>query len=253
MILVKARLFASMVAGCALGAAMLTSLALAQTPESEPKNAAPNTAPETSETIFLSNATGPNDMNDIQTALRNNFTHARMYGVAGRYAVTVRASAEEMQGIKRMIAELDRPKKIYRVTYNISDVENGKRIAAQHYSLIVAAGNKTILRQGNRVPLIVGMTGEAANAPQSSQVQYIDVGLNIDASIDGTELRTKVEQTSVTEEKSGVVAPDPIIHQTMLEGMSALAPGKPIVLGSLDVPGSTRRQEIEVTTEVLTQ
>jgi hypothetical protein len=39
----------------------------------------------------------------------------------------------------------------------------------------------------------------------------------------------------------------------MLEGMSSLTVGKPVVLGSLDVPGTTRRQEIEVVTELLSQ
>jgi type II secretory pathway component GspD/PulD (secretin) len=210
-------------------------------------------APETTETIYLANATGPYDLNDIQTAMRNHFPSAKFYGVAAQYAITVRATAKDMQAIKKMAEELDRPKKIYRVTYNVSDVENGKRTTTQHYSLIVTAGGKAVLREGNRVPLVTGMTGEGANAAQSSQVQYIDVGINIDASIDGTALRTKIEKSSVTDEKSGVVAPDPIIHQTMFEGMSALAAGKPVVLGSLDVPGANRRQEIEVVTEPLAQ
>jgi hypothetical protein len=37
----------------------------------------------------------------------------------------------------------------------------------------------------------------------------------------------------------------------MLEGMSTLAQGKPMVLGSLDIPGSTRHEEIEVVSELV--
>jgi type II secretory pathway component GspD/PulD (secretin) len=232
--------------------AIAPSLALAQATSNESKNAETR-GPETSETIYLANAAGQNDLNDIQTALRNNFGRIRVYGVATQYAITVRGTAEELQGVKQMIAELDRPKKIYRVTYNVSDVENGKRTGTRHYSLIVAAGGKTTLKQGNRVPLVVGVSGEGATAAQNSQVQYIDVGMNIDANIEGTALRTKIEQSGVAEEKSSVVVPDPIIRQTMLEGTSSVTAGKPVVLGSLDVPGTTRREEIEVVTETLSQ
>jgi type II secretory pathway component GspD/PulD (secretin) len=237
---------------CALTAIAFPCAATAQATNTDSKN--PETrAPESSETIYLSNVTGPSDMNDIQTALRNNFTRIRVYGVASQYAITVRGTAEELQGVKKMVAELDRPRKIYRVTYNVSDVENGKRTTMKHYSLTVTAGVKTMFRQGNRVPIVTGMSGEGtAAAAQSSQIQYVDVGLNIDANIEGTALHSKIEQSGITQERSGVVAPDPVISQTMLEGTSALT-GKPVILGSLDVPGTTRRQEIEVVTEPLTQ
>lgn len=251
MTLLRPRNAACLFAACALAAAMLPSNAIAQTAESDAKNAEARSAPEITETIHISNATGANDLNDIQTALRNNFPRARMYGVVGQYALTVRASAEDMQGVKKMVAELDRPKKIYRVTYNVNDVENGKRTGAQHYSLVVASGGKTALKQGNRMPIVVGTTGEGA--AQNSQVQYIDLGINIDAGIEGTALRTKIELSGVSEEKSSVGAPDPVIRQTVLEGTSGLSGGKPVLLGSIDVPGTTRREEIEVSTELVSQ
>jgi type II secretory pathway component GspD/PulD (secretin) len=252
MTLQRPRIALCVLVASALAVTIYPGRAIAQEASNQPtKNE--SRAPEFSETIYLSNSTGPNDLNDVQLALRNNFTRARFYGVATRNALTVHGTADEIQGMKKMVAELDRPKKFYRVTYNISDVENGKRTATQHYSLIIAGGSKTTFRQGNRVPLVTGMTGEGANPAQSAQIQYIDVGLNIEANIEGAALKTKVEQSSVAEEKSGVVAPDPVIRQTMLEGMSALAVGKPVVLGSLDVPGTTRRQEIEVVTELLAQ
>ena len=252
MTLLRSRMARCVFTAIALTAITFPCAAIAQPTNNDSKSPEPR-GPETSETIYLSNTTGPADLNDIQTALRNNFTRIRIYGVATRYALTIRGTAEELQGAKKMIAELDRPKKIYRVTYNVSDVENGKRTTTKHYSLTVTAGVKTMFRQGNRVPIVTGMSGEGtAAAAQSSQIQYVDVGLNIDANIEGTALHTKIEQSGITEERSGVVAPDPVISQTMLEGTSALT-GKPVVLGSLDVPGTTRRQEIEVVTEPLTQ
>ena len=83
----------------------------------------------------------------------------------------------------------------------------------------------------------------------------MDVGLAIEASadsnLDGLRLHSKVEQTNVADEKSGVGAQDPIVRQTVLDGTSTLATGKPLILGSLDVPGTTRKQEIEVVAELV--
>jgi hypothetical protein len=39
------------------------------------------------------------------------------------------------------------------------------------------------------------------------------------------------------------------IHQSVLEVTSKPTPGKPLVLGSVDVPGATRHEEVEVTVE----
>jgi type II secretory pathway component GspD/PulD (secretin) len=236
-----------MLAGGALAAAMFGTYATAQAPETDTK-----TAPEVTETIYLVNTTGLNDLNEIQTALRNNFPRTKIYGVAGQYAITVRDKEDEMPAIKKMVAELDRPKKIYRVTYNISDVENGKRTGTQHYSLVVAMGAKGVLKEGKRVPLVIGVTGEGAGSG-SSQVQYIDVGVNIEASIEGQGLRTKVEISSVADEKSGVGAQDPVVQQTMMESTSSLTAGKAVVLGSIEIPGTTRHQDIEVVTETMAQ
>ena len=84
---------------------------------------------------------------------------------------------------------------------------------------------------------------------------YIDVGQEIEATLDsyldGVRLRTKVVQSSVAEDKSGVGNSDPVIRQTSLEGTSTLVQGKPLVLGSLDVPGTTRHQEVEVVSELV--
>ena len=84
---------------------------------------------------------------------------------------------------------------------------------------------------------------------------YIDVGQEIEATLDsyldGVRLRTRVVQSSIVEDKPGVGTPAPVIRQTTLEGTSTLVQGKPLVLGSVDVPGSTRHQEVEVVSELV--
>lgn len=46
-------------------------------------------------------------------------------------------------------------------------------------------------------------------------------------------------------------AQDPIVRQITLEGTSILTPGKPTILGSLDVPGTTRHLDVEVAMELV--
>jgi hypothetical protein len=155
---------------------------------------------------------------------------------------------------QKVIADLDRPRKVYRLTYTMTEMDGGKRTATQHLSLVVVSGSKAVLKQGNRVPLVTGSAESSASAP-STQVQYIDVGQSIEASLEGASeglrLHTKVEQSSVTEEKSGLGAQDPVIRQTMLDVYTAVVPDKPLVLGSFDVPGGTLRREVEVVAEAL--
>ena len=104
------------------------------------------------------------------------------------------------------------------------------------------------------MPVITG-SYDAGRSNSQTQFTYLDVGLNFDATLDesvnGVRLRTKAEQSSIVEDKSNVVAQDPVLRQTVLEGTAILTPGKPLVLGSLDIPGSTRHQEVEVVMEVI--
>ena len=41
------------------------------------------------------------------------------------------------------------------------------------------------------------------------------------------------------------------MRQTVLDAISNLTPGKAVVLGSLDIPSSTRHEEIEVASELV--
>jgi len=132
-------------------------------------------------------------------------------------------------------------------------VERRAEIRCASIYLVVLAGPLALMIFAPN--FVVTGTIDAARATPGTQVQYVDVGLNIEASLDGfadgLRLRTKVEQSGVAEEKSGMGMQDPVIRQTMLEGMSILVQGKSVVLGSLDLPGTTRYQEIEVASEVV--
>jgi hypothetical protein len=218
----------------------------------QPQAVDAKTAPDIYQTFYLTNLTQQSDANELVSDVRNMLPNAKLYYVPSQSAFSIRASAEEIALAQKILADLDKTKKIYRLTYTMTEKDGSRTIGVQHFSIIVASGSRTDFKQGSRVPISVGSRSSASS---NLDVQYLDVGQEIDASLDGyldgVRLRTKVVQSSIAEDKSGVGTQDPVIRQTTLEGTSTLIQGKPLVLGSLDVPGSTRHQEVEVVSELV--
>ena len=212
------------------------------------------TSGEVYQTLYLTNLTQENDANYLVSDLRNMLPQAKVYYVPSQAAISLRASPDDIALAQRILADLDKTKKIYRLTYTMTERDGARTIGVQHFAIVVASGSKTDFKQGSRVPIATGSRNSPSGTPDT-EVTYIDVGQEIEATLDsyldGVRLRTKVVQSSVAEDKSGVGNSDPVIRQTSLEGTSTLVQGKPLVLGSLDVPGSTRHQEVEVVSELV--
>jgi len=137
----------------------------------------------------------------------------------------------------------------YRLTYTITEMDGAKRIGIQHFAMIAdPESGDSQFKLGSKVPIMTGSSNSVN--PLQTQVQYQDVGLNISARLKefstGVEVHSKVEQSSVSEEQSTVGRNDPVIRQAVLQNNALLTLGKPVMLGSLDVPGSTRHLDIEV-------
>ena len=64
------------------------------------------------QTFYLSNTSQTNDLNDIQTALRNVLTNAKLYAVPSQNAIVMRATPDELMLARKLIDDLDkaRPK-----------------------------------------------------------------------------------------------------------------------------------------------
>jgi hypothetical protein len=235
--------------GITLAIACCGMSAVAQTQAADAKS-----TPDIYQTLYLTNLSGAGDANELVTALRNILPRAKLFYVPSQSAISIRASAEDIALAQKILSDLDKTKKIYRLTYTMTERDGGKPIGVQHFSIIVASGSRTEFKQGSRVPIAVGVTN-SSSAGANSGVEYLDVGQEIEASLDGyldgVRLRTKVVQSSIAEDKSGAGTQDPVIRQTTLEGTSTLVQGKPLVLGSLDIPGSTRHQEVEVVSELV--
>lgn len=231
---------------------LFAATAGAQTQAAESRTAEPKSSPEVYKTLYLSGVAQTQDANNILTDLRNMLPNARLYYIASQNAISVRATPGDVELAQKILSDIDRPIKTYRLTYTITETDAGKPAGTQHFALVVAAGGKTQLKQGDKVPVVTGSFNEGSSNA-NSQVQYLDVGLNVDASLDaysdGLRLRSKIEQSSVADQKSGIGTQDPIVRQTSLDVISTLTQGKPLVLGTLDIPGTTRREQIEVVFE----
>ncbi|HUB31287.1 MAG TPA: hypothetical protein VL967_16390 [Terracidiphilus sp.] len=210
--------------------------------------------PDAYQTFYLTNLTQQNDAVDLQSDLRNLFPRARFFYVASQDAISMRGSAEDIALAQKVVSDMDRPKKTYRLTYSIRETDAGKAIGTQKIVIVVTTGGTTVFKQGNRIPISTGSVDSKSGTPVA-QMQYLDIGLNINATLDGSaeglRLRSQLEQSSLADEKSGAGMQDPVIRQTRLDDVSSLVPGRPAVLGSLDLPDSTRHEEFEVVAELI--
>lgn len=145
----------------------------------------------------------------------------------------------------------------YRLTYTITELDGAKRVGTQHYSLTVNPDVRdSQVKLGSKVPIATGSYNSNNTAAEPNvQFQYLDVGLNITARVrefaTGVEVFSKLDQSSVAEEKVAALGNDPVIRQASLQNTALLTQGKPVTLGSLDIPGTTRHLDIEVVLEVV--
>jgi hypothetical protein len=209
-------------------------------------------------TIYLRNASQQADANDIITAVRNILTpESKILLVSSENAIVMRTTPEMLQMAQALVNDLDLPKKTYRLVYTVTDVDGNKPGTAEHYSMLMVSGQNAKLKQGSKVPIITGSYNPTATtgdhpipAGVQTQVTYLDVGMNFDATLqasgNGAILKSSVERSATASEQSGVGPQDPIVRQTSLSGVFYLTPGKPIMLGSAEVTGTTHHIDIEV-------
>lgn len=206
--------------------------------------------------FHLANVASDNEANELVIGLRNVINPGdRIFLMQSMHDVVVSADAEEVARVGQLISELDKPKHAYRLTYTLSESDAGKRVGVQHFSMAVLVGQRVVLKQGDKVPVITG-SFEKSDSGTQTQFTYLDIGINLDSTLDqfanGLRLRAKVEQSSIAAgPATGKAADDPIVRQSVLEGTSFITVGKPTNIGGIDIVGSTRHYDIEVVAEAL--
>ena len=203
------------------------------------------------ESLKVTNMTAQRELQRRANGLAElSLPRARIYGVPSQSVISIWGTQEEIDLAQKIVAEMDQPAKEYTLKFTITETENGKQTGVQHLSMVGVPGARTVMKQGSRIPIVTGAHQEAGSS-LNTEVQYQDVGLSIEATLDGRSVHTKVEQTSPATEPSGMGAKDPPVRQCVLDGTSTLTVDKPVVLGTLDIPGSTRHQEVEMVAELV--
>jgi type II secretory pathway component GspD/PulD (secretin) len=215
-------------------------------------------------TFYLKNSDSQATLNDDVTILRNTIARDSQINVVfSQNAIVTRVNPSEIPKIEKILSDIDRPKKTYRTTYTVTEVENGMHPSIQHFALVAFSGQETRLREGNKVPVAArsyttGVTSGDHPSPGTDQTEftYVDVGINLDQTLNDTGSSTAILKYSI--ERSGValniLGPDTrdvTVRTASLAGEATLSPGKSLLLGSLDIPGRMGHLDIEVLMEPL--
>lgn len=206
-------------------------------------------------TIYLQNVTSANEANEILVALRNMIEpEVKLYLLSSSNAIVIDTYPQEFQRIEALVHTLDKPRKTYRVTYTIATVEDGKNIGTQHFAFVTVDGQRASMKEGDKVPVATGSFSTDNNASQT-QFTYLDVGMNFEATVnslaDGVSLQSKVEQSSIGPTNTIAGVAEPVVRQSVVQSSSIVLLGKPVMLGSIDIPNSTRRLDVDVMVESL--
>ncbi len=236
-------------------AALAFSLA-ACTARAQTENTAAKPTSYPTQVFYLNNISNSIESTEIVTAVRNFLSpQDKIFLVQAQNALFIQAPPDQLLLARKLIDDLDHPRRTYRLTYTITEIDDGKRTGTQHFSMVLVSGQQTTMKQGSKIPVATGTVTENGSPSTQTQFTYLDVGLNfnatLDESVNGVRLRSKAEQSSLGNDKTIAGIQEPVVRQTVLEGTSILTPGKPLILGSLDIPDSTRRMDIEVVMDVV--
>lgn len=117
------------------------------------------------EVFYLKNVSQTSDFTDVQTALRNVFQAAKIYGVASDNAIVMRGTPDELQLAKMLIASLDEPKSEVLVDITVMEVSRDKMREiglSPPTSLTVNSGSSQTLEQIGHTSAYSITIGQAA-------------------------------------------------------------------------------------------
>lgn len=142
--------------------------------------------------------------------------------------------------------ESSKPLGSYRVEFTATELDSGKKVNSRSYSLLEEQGIKNKLRIGARVPII----SAAGNSSVPPQFQYLEVGVNIDCTVqerDGFVFIASTINISSVAEQHDEQTRLPVIRQMNSEVTTLLTPGKPTLISSMDDPAGKGSFQLEVT------
>lgn len=142
---------------------------------------------------------------------------------------------------------------VYKVEYVFSELQDSKRVNTRSYTVLVGPIEKASLRLGSRIPVATGsfINGSKEGTPavpMPTQFQYMDVGVNIDCSVDPLDsdvgLHTNVDISRLAPENR---IGQPIVRTTRISVHNVVPLGKQTMVASADEVDTTGRFQIEAT------
>jgi hypothetical protein len=161
-------------------------------------------------------------------------------------AASLSVSGQE-SGATKAAPEAEKAQNAYRLDFSVNEMEDGKKINTRQYSMNSKSGDANEIKIGTRVPV------EA----KQGEFQYLDVGTNIwcrlrdvaDVSALGSNVllnvRADISNFAIPEQQGQQVRP--VLRQMKIESSTIGIPGKPLIIGSVDDPGSKKQFQLEVT------
>jgi hypothetical protein len=137
----------------------------------------------------------------------------------------------------------------YRLTYTFRESDGNKRIGTQQYAVALDTNpGWTTLKLGTKVPIALAEYRENRPADAPTPMSYIDIGMNFECRLhqfaNGMELQSHIIQSAVDTQQPN--PKNPVIRQSDLQGAVLLQENKPIIIGTVDLPGTTHVLEIQV-------
>lgn len=146
-------------------------------------------------------------------------------------------------GLLLFTAALRAQTPVYKISFAVHEIEDGKRVGTRNYTMMVESDSKGTIRAGTKVPV----------KTSADQFQYIDTGVNLDCRVrereGGLTLYADFELSGPpTEgEQKAFTGGMPPIHQMRSTVAAAAVAGKPLTILTIDDPATRRRYELEVT------
>jgi hypothetical protein len=133
-----------------------------------------------------------------------------------------------------------------------SELQDSKKVNTRSYTVLLGPLEKASLRLGSRIPVATGSfvtTGSKEGTPAiPMQFQYMDVGVNIDCSVDPLDsevgLHTNVDISRLAPENR---IGQPIVRQTKISVHNVVTLGKQTMVTSADEVDTPGRFQIEAT------
>ncbi len=136
------------------------------------------------QTFYLTNAAQQNDLNDIQTALRNVLTNAKLYAVPSQNAIVMRATPDELLLAQKLINDLDKARPEVVVDVAVLEVSRNRErnlgiVLPQQFSVAFQPSNATTTTNNNNTNGTNGTNGTdngTTNTTTTNNLTLNDLG-----------------------------------------------------------------------------